>query len=88
MDKITFKAVEKYRYGLWKTLSKHLKQAVYIPEHNLKFIKEWSEQVDNRNGLLEPLRGESGWNFELNYELGHFFVVFVFRQKNYSTLKY
>ena len=62
MDKITFKAVEKYRYGLWKTLSKHLKQAVYIPEHNLKFIKEWSEQVDNRNGLLEPLKGLKTFN--------------------------
>ena len=23
-DKITFKAIEKYRHGLWKTISKHL----------------------------------------------------------------
>ena len=25
-NKITFKAIEKYRYGLWKTTSKHLKE--------------------------------------------------------------
>ena len=39
----------------------------------------------NFSDISCSLRGESGWNFELNYELGNFFVLFVFRQKNYST---
>ena len=28
-DKITYKAIAKYRYGLWKALSKHLNLASY-----------------------------------------------------------
>ena len=34
------------------------------------------------------LKGESGWNFELNCELGQIFFLLVIRQENYSTLKY
>ena len=34
------------------------------------------------------LKGESGWNFELNCELGQIFFLHVIRQENYSTLKY
>ena len=31
-DKITFKAIEKYRYGLWKTISKHCWHSRFIQD--------------------------------------------------------
>ena len=31
-EKTTFKAIEKYRYGLWKTVSKHLKLGIILNE--------------------------------------------------------
>ena len=33
----TFKAIEKYRYGLWKTVSKHLKHGKIYQEYKKAF---------------------------------------------------
>ena len=44
-DKISFKAIEKYRYGLWKTLSKQL-LLVYqtkLSMHSIVLFSVWSD---------------------------------------------
>ena len=37
-DKITFKAIEKHRYGLQKTVSKHLKSFPVLCKHGLRLV--------------------------------------------------
>ena len=47
--KTTFKAIEKYRYGLWKTVSKHLNDPLYIDV--LGITKDFLQPHQNYNKM-------------------------------------
>ena len=48
-DKITFKAIEKYQYGLWKIVSKYLKNA---KKQKKKFERFFSQAYDYKGLIL------------------------------------
>ena len=54
-EKATFKAIEKYRYGVWKTVSKHLKSLILVYwREMLRFDYIVSGQV--QSSLLSNLK--------------------------------
>ena len=52
-EKNTFKAIEKYRYGLWKTISKHLN---FIIVYDRSVTNAGQVRVHKLSGLLALLK--------------------------------